>query len=216
VNLQNGTLHVTYRKPIVYQAQETLLLTQSGFPYGAAVQGYAPAAVSGAPAVPLGDPNRLATLASLYTEIVNGDQIRRMTLGPNADTSQIAIQASTVVANDGSGPALPMLAINAIAYSPTAAVATARRASGALATYLKQSQTQGGIAVQRRVLLQVVDYPRKATVLKARKKTVPIVLFLLVMLMTLGLAFVLEHLRPQPRVSSSRSAGIPVVLPNDA
>jgi hypothetical protein len=48
-------------------------------------------------------------------------------------------------------------------------------------------------------MLQTVDMPtpEKAVIFKGRSKTMPILVFVLVMVATMGLAFLLENLRPR-------------------
>jgi hypothetical protein len=62
-----------------------------------------------------------------------------------------------------------------------------------------RQQAQADIPDKQRVVLQVFSAARNATVVSGRKKTLPIVIFLSVLLATIGLAFVLENLRPRLR-----------------
>ena len=49
-------------------------------------------------------------------------------------------------------------------------------------------------------MLQVVNPPQPPVVVAPRKKTLPIVVFMMVMAATLGTAFVLENVRPAVRI----------------
>ena len=50
------------------------------------------------------------------------------------------------------------------------------------------------------MLLQALPQPYKVTVASARKKTVPIVVFMTVILATIGLILALENIRPSVRL----------------
>ena len=59
------------------------------------------------------------------------------------------------------------------------------------------------------MVLEQVLRPRNAEIFQPRSKTMPIVIFLAVMFATVGLAFLLENLRPRAR------PGEPVELAHD-
>jgi hypothetical protein len=92
---------------------------------------------------------------------------------------------------------LPLLAITADASSPGRAVTLARRAARAFQAFIVDQQNAANIKPGSRVQLLVVNHPKQATLATARKKTLPAVIFLTILSATLGLAFVLENLRPR-------------------
>ncbi len=65
------------RTTTVYGSSATLLITQSGFPWGSAVQQYALPGRKGQDPVPAGDLTRLTALANLYVQLANSDVIKR-------------------------------------------------------------------------------------------------------------------------------------------
>ncbi len=111
------------------------------------------------------------------------------------------VQAVPLVATNGSDAALPMVAVRGLSTSPEKAVVVAQRASAAFQEYLEAEQGRGGIPSEQRVVLNEVRHPSLATavLLEGRSKTIPIVVFLTVMLAFVGLAFILENLRPREK-----------------
>ena len=73
----------------------------------------------------------------------------------------------------------------------------AQRAMNGFLRYLEREQARSGIPTRQRVVLQVVKQPNKVLLLRGRPKTLPIVIFLAVLLATFGIAFMLENLRPR-------------------
>ena len=113
-----------------------------------------------------------------------------------------------------SGTALPYIDLSGVAASPKDAADVARRGTQALQRYIVQQQADADIPPSDRVSLQVLSPPQPATVATGHKKTLPIAVFLGTMILVLGLAFVLENLRPavrptrvtgiQPRLEAER------------
>lgn len=184
-----------------YQSKSTLLVTQSGFPWGRAAEQFVPSGRSAAPATPTGDQTRLTNLASLYSQLANSDQVHAIVAQSGPIDGQITA-APIVPTFSSTGPTLPLLTITAVADSPRAATSLARRESAALQTYLRSHQDDAHIADSNRVLVQVLRQPGGATVAQGPKLTLPIFIFLAVMIPVIGLAFVLENLRPRIRVVS--------------
>jgi hypothetical protein len=75
--------------------------------------------------------------------------------------------------------------------------------------YIVQQQVANRIPAKKRVVLQVITSANKhnTTLAAGRKKTTPIVIFLTVLLAAVGLAFVLENLRPRVRSLPSDEEG---------
>jgi len=89
-----------------------------------------------------------------------------------------------------------------IPTSPKLANVLAERATGKFLRYLRHSQAAAHISPESRVVIQILNHATKATLVGSRKKTVPIIVFLLVMILTCGLALVLENVRPAVIVAS--------------
>jgi hypothetical protein len=85
----------------------------------------------------------------------------------------------------------------------------ARRSSAALRGYLEEQQAANQVPDSDRVVLEEVLQARKAGIYQPRSKTMPIVIFLAVGFATMGLAFLLENLRPRHRDPEAQSADLP-------
>ena len=92
--------------------------------------------------------------------------------------------------------------IAGLAHTPRDASRIADHASEALKAYVAQDQASA--SPRQKVFLQTLSEPTNPVVSKGRTLTLPIVLFLSVLVATLGLAFILENLRPRSRASTLR------------
>ena len=186
----------------IYQASANLFVTEPGFPWGSAVQTYTPAG-KGASS-PTGDLGRLTSLANLYAQLANSDEIKAIAAHRSPREGKITATEMYYTSPGFYTSALPIVTIAGAALTPSGAIATAQAGANALMGYLRQQQRAAGIPKAHRVVLQEILRPRKTTVLNPTKKTLPVVVFLTVMLAVLGLAFVLENLRTVPEAVALR------------
>lgn len=191
----NHGVSVKYRKPQYFKADSILLVTQQGFPWGQAVQAYV-AGKGTAPPVPFGDQTRLTNLAQLYAQYANSDDVQRLLMRDGRIKGVAAAQPMITNANVGA-PTLPLIDLSATTTSASSAKELARRATSALQRYITAQQNSARIPSADRVVVQQLQRPQKAVIVQGRKKTLPVLVWLVVMLAVLGLAFVLENLRPQ-------------------
>lgn len=205
-----STHGVHYRQPETWQVQSTLLITQKGFTFGRSVLPMAipPAAANKVETVvpKWGDEGRLSGLALLYSRLATSDtvmrQIRRS--GPLHGT----VFASPVYTSDASNAGtLPLLQISGYSTTPALAGSLAKRAADAFTAYLRDSQAAARIPDTQRVLVEVVNQPRRPILVAGRKKTVPMLIFVAMISITIGLAFLLENLRPRVR-EAAHPAGV--------
>ena len=195
-----GSPGIEYRQKEQWVSRAMLLITEPKFPEGRSVfEQLVPPASSDAPqdyAPPFANPERFITLANLYGVLATSDPVRQLMLkdGPVNGVIESA-PASTV---NGSA-SLPLLSIGGIATTPSQARRLASRAVNAFLLYLETKQAKSGIPKSQRVVLQVIRQPVRVELLRGRPKTLPIVIFLTVLLLTAGIAFVLESLRPRVR-----------------
>ena len=115
------------------------------------------------------------------------------------------IESAPVFTVNGSA-SLPLLSIGGISTSPAGARRLASRAVDAFLRYLETEQVRSGIPKSQRVVLQVIKQPVKVELLRGRPKTLPLMIFLTVLLVTAAIAFVLENLRPRVRSVSEEAA----------
>jgi hypothetical protein len=199
----------TYRQTELWTSSTRLLVTQQGFPWGRllaqdpSLDAQAEAQRLG---IPLADPNRLNNLTILYAELATSDTVLRQMRRDGPIIGKII--ATPVVVQDGRYT-LPLIDLVAISTSPRAAMDLSLRSATAFQNYLTQQQRANSVPDKDKVVVQRVQRPRGAEIFQPRSKTMPLVIFLAVMFATVGLAFLLENLRPRAR------PGEPVELTHD-
>jgi hypothetical protein len=195
----------------VWLSASTLFVTQEGFPWGRTIfDETVKVAGSGdeETVVPrFGDPGRYSGLATLYVELAKGDEVRRAfrAKAPRG----VTYQPEVVKSSDG-GSVLPMIYMKGFGPTPRLAEAAANLAADEFRTYLASEQAQARIAKDRRVSVVVTSRAIPAELVEPRSIVRPIFLFLLALMGTIGLAFVLENLRPASRRSATEVR--PVVM----
>jgi hypothetical protein len=176
---------LTHRQEVTWQSAEMLQLTQPGCEY--------------CRAVPAETTNLawLTTLTTVYAQIANGDALRRQVfLGrPRTDANYIAAPVQDPVTPGQS----QFLTFAGTATSPVEAVRIARRATSTFLNYLDTQSQDAGVSRNERVVLKVVTKARLATarVVEDRKKTIPIIVFLSILVMTFVVTYALENLYPR-------------------
>jgi hypothetical protein len=206
---------MSYREPELWSSNLRLLVTQSGFPEGRlyaqkpvkpgeeATTDETPPADSDAP---VADPNRFNALAILYAELAASDPVRQVMRRAGPVRGRIV---ATALRDERSGTLLPLIDLAAVSTSPKAAIMLALRGANALNTFLQEQQRTNNVPVADRVVVQTIVQPRGALIFQPRSKTMPIVIFLVVMFAIVGLAFLLENLRPRVRnADGARETGI--------
>ena len=201
---------VSYRQSEVFQADTLLLVTQRGFPQGRTVIPGGPAtgttSTSPANATAYADPARFASLAALYAQLANSDPVQTaIQKGMTHQERLTETLQATASVPDPSNPngVLPFVDMQGLAESPATAKALSTRGANVLQGYIEGQQAANGIGPDDRVLLEVVKRPGKVLVVSGRKKTLPIAVFLTVLIAAIGAAFVLENVRPRPVVRRS-------------
>lgn len=182
------------RAPLKYASNATLLVTQPGFPWGSAVQQYTN---GGSGSTLVGDMGRLTGLANLYVQLANSDLIKTRVVRQSRLAGTISATQNYSFSPSLYSTALPILTITGTSDSPANAIAITRTGVDALKGYIEQQQRAASIDAQKRVVVQQLQSPRKTLVVNPTKKTLPVVVFLTVMLAVVGLAFALENLRPR-------------------
>ena len=186
ISFVHGKPTLTYRKALTYESGGTVLITQRGFPWGSLS-----ADASGV--------GRLTSLASFYAQLASSDAVKARLHLPAGEAGGVSAKP-VVDLTTGYGVALPMIEIVGFSTSSKGAVDIATGATQAFISYVAQRQQAAGISPRDRVVLQVMNPPQFGAVVAPRKKTLPIMIFMLVMSATIGLAFMLENLRPSVRV----------------
>jgi hypothetical protein len=190
-----GAPTLRYREQEKWTSSTTLLVQPPGFTWGETSAG------------DLSVVNAYGSLALLYAKLATSDAVKRIVLrdGP---IKPAKIDASYVsqAPGDPTGAPLPLISITATAPSKRLATSAATRQTTAFVKYLFDQQTQNQIPPSKRVRVKLVQSAQPPVLLKGRSKTLPIVVFLTVMLAVVGLAFMLENMRPRVRAVQQEDA----------
>lgn len=193
----SGSPRLSYRASEQWASSATLLITEARFPEGRSVFEQAIPPVSKDEiqtfAPQFADPNRFAGLATLYAELATSDAVRR-TMLRDGPLNGVAEATPVTLAN---GNPLPLLTVGAIASTPIGAIALAHRAVRAFREHVESQQRSSGIPVDQRVVIEVINQPGNAALLRGRPTTLPVLVFLTVFLAFVSIAFILENLRPR-------------------
>jgi hypothetical protein len=188
VNMQ-GPKHFQYRQGLLWADDVTLLVAPQGFPWGAQSFGIS------------ADPQKYASLATIYANLATSDEVKQIVLrdGP-VDFFKEPMLAAFVPysTQNSSSPPLPLITLEAQAATLERVIELAKRETKAFLQFLTTQQATNKIPDKQRVLVRVIKGDQ-VRLLKKRSKTTPIMIFMLVSMATLGLAFLLENLRPRVR-----------------
>jgi len=201
VDFDSGLPTFQPRKAELWQSQANVFLTEGGFPAGRRTIPLVTKVIGGETvAVPLyNDPGRFASLSSLYARLAQSDQVRAIIekQGKLRGLFQ-AVPTTDTTLRSGT---LPIVSLFGKASTPGAAQATVTRGLEAFLTYVRSQQRAARIPENQRVQLRVLNAPQPAVLVEPRKKTLPFVVFLAVMVAAIGLVFILENAaRSRPHV----------------
>jgi hypothetical protein len=201
VSFASGSPTFKYRDAEQWDSVSTLFVTSQKFPWGSVLppqsQEVIPGAVAEQEAVGV-DPAHLTSLAGLYARLATSDPVLRLMARSGPITG--LIQAEPLAAGkDNSGDSLPMIGLSAISTSAPAAHQLATRHVNAFVRFLEQRQDEAQIPPEERVVVEIVQQPMAPVLIEPRKKTRAVIVFLAVMIAVVGLAFVLENVRPRVR-----------------
>jgi hypothetical protein len=207
----DGTPKLVHRQDNTWLSASTLLVTQSGFPWGRAIldetiKGADEAAPGEIRQGRFADPARYSGLAALYSRLAVADEVRaevQRGSGPGQHYDAEVVQEAS------SQTVLPMIYIKGYGPTPQAAEDVADRASLVFRRYLRNLQDKSGILPDKRVVVSVTQKAGTTVLFQKRSTVRPIMLFLLVMMAFLALAFTLENLRPRERRDEQRDVWEP-------
>ena len=183
----------TPRKAEIWQSQANLFLTEGGFPAGRRTIPFVTKVIAGETvAVPrFNEPGRYAGLANLYARLAESDQVRQLI----EKNGPLRGQFRATPLADPDGDPLPMVSLFGTADTAARAEATVARGLEGFVAYLGAQQRAARIPANERIELRVVNAPKSAVLLDPRKKTLPVVVFLSVLIAAIASAFVLENAR---------------------
>lgn len=217
VGFAHGKPSLAFRQQQQWVSYTTLFVTQRGFPWGRSIidtSSGSPttSADTGSADQQFADPGRFASLAILYSQLATSDPVRQIMLrhGPVTGT----VEADAILSRTGLSDALPLVQIAAIDAKPGQSLALAHRVTDAFRTFIEQQQEANAIPPKQRVIVTVLNAPLKPKLLAGRSLTVPIVVFMSVLIVVLGVALILENVRP--RVQAVPSEGPEAASASDA
>lgn len=191
--------HIAYRQDEQWVSYSTLFVTQQGFPWGRNIldtTSPAQEARTKQSEKLYADPSRFSSLAVLYSRLATSDQVRAIMLKKGPIDGEI--DAAPVLASANAfADALPLVQIAAIAKTPTAAIKLVEGTTQAFRQFLERQQQLNAIPSEQRVIVTVIKRADKPKLLAGRSMTLPIVVFMIIMLLVCGIAFVLENWRPK-------------------
>lgn len=203
VSFAGGKPSISYRQSETWRSTTQLFITQGGFPWGRTVLPYKTAQTpTGTQIVPsdFADPNRLSNLSYYYAQFANSDEVHQLVASRTRGirgfvTAQALLDESTRFS-------LPFVDIQGRARTPQEATTLANAGATAFKDYMTRQQVAAGIPTVQRVTLSVTSRANGAVLVVGRRKTTPVVIFLTTMLAAIGLAFILENLRPRVQLVS--------------
>ena len=183
----------SYRKPNLWSSAVTVQLTQQGFPEGRVLEK---------------DDRRgaLIQLAPLYAQLVNTKQVRERMRELGPIKGKVGVQP---VIDQNRSVDLPLIQIASFAYTGSAAATRVKRQSDAFIDYIAQQQVANVRTRQPRAS-QGGDGPTAPAIVVPRKITLPVIVFLSMLIVTGGLILTLENLggaAPPARRSRRRRCG---------
>jgi hypothetical protein len=194
--------NLQYRQKQQWASYTTLFVTQQGFPWGSLGNQTGTTTTSAnktANSTPV-DPARLISLAVIYSQLIPSDQV--LSIMRQSGPINGTVIAAPLTDPGNTSDVLPLISIAGLSDTPADATALAARATAAFRAYLIAQQASSNIAPADRVVISVVNRPGHLKLLVDRSKTLPIVVFLTVVLATVAICFIMENLRPRLRIVS--------------
>jgi DNA-binding CsgD family transcriptional regulator len=205
-----GTDGITYRTPELWISESRLFVSQPGFRWGRTIPGTvkgAPGAATNPELAEAGE-DRLTKLAGIYASLATSDEIAPRGIAKARSSSRILAEQEL----DATDDPLPVIRVSGVASTPARAAGLADDAAAGLRRYLSHRQQANDVLPRERVELQTLNRANAHTakLFEPRSKTLPVFIFLTVMTATIGLALVLENLRPRARGVEDESPGLMV------
>lgn len=202
--LSGSGVDLKWRSQAVYTTKSRLLVTQPGFPLGRTTLPGVVAGQNGTAQtttqdkntdpskVDFADPSRFSYLAIVYSYLAQSEPVRAL-IHPKPAPDDLSV----VYQGTQNGDALPLLEITTKGASPAAVQELNFKAIQALRGYLDQQLTEAGVPEAQRVSLQTLNPPDLGSLSSGRTPTVSAVVFILVLVGTLLLVYILENLYPR-------------------
>lgn len=182
---------LTPRKAEVWQSEAQVILTEGGFAAGSRAQ--------------FPNAGRFSGLSTLYARLAESDEV--LALIETEEKLPGLFQAAPITDNVA-GP-LPIVALLGKGDTASAAEITLSRGMKGFFKYVGQKQVEADIPPRQRIRLEVLNAPDSATLIQPRKKTLPVVVFLAVMIAAIAIIFTLENAARRPGASPAAALPLP-------
>jgi hypothetical protein len=140
---------------------------------------------------------RLTNLAIIYANWVDTDAVRKNMLRGGRIPGRV--EAAPIPAIQGEAEVLPIISIAGISRTPELSREITTRAMQSLRQYIFDQQEAAKVPKDARVVMPVIKSAGDTKLMTPRSKTLPIVVFMTVMITVIVLAFILESIRPRRR-----------------
>jgi hypothetical protein len=182
---------LTPRVKPVYQSQLSIMITEPGFPIGSVAEANATDSFSA-----------LASLTSLYVGLGNSQAFSSAAKRAAPFTQTVVAAPSFETLPSGYEVPIPVMTLTATADTPGHATVAATSAGVVFKQMVAKQQAEERIPKGQRIVLDELA-TSKPLETGGAKKTLPVLVFLIIMVGVVALALILENLRP--RVSSADS-----------
>ena len=209
VDFSSGTPTLTEREQPSYSAQGRLLITDQSASHLRVAITKLQAVTSDAEGTPrllpvtsAPDIGTLVAAANLYPSLIESDEvaeIRESTFGPN--DGEIKAQALHAIASPSrfAPSRIPVIQLIAVADSPKKATALVTHTGTAFNRWLSQRQQQSGVKPSERVVVVALQTPKSADAFGGASSTLPVLVFGVVLMAFVALAFLFDRMFPRRR-----------------
>jgi hypothetical protein len=172
---------ITPRFGEVWQSEAQLLIGQSDYPYRQPAEATEPS-------------RALGSLSPIYANLATGNIVQaeiraRLGRGGSVKASEdVDLAASSF---------LPFVNFVATAPTPTEATKFARGAVSIFEAYVARQQAAAGVPPSRSVQLSIVDSGADPKLVEGHKLSIPLLVFVAILIGTVALALVRENIRPR-------------------
>jgi capsular polysaccharide biosynthesis protein len=163
----------------VWQSESQLLIAQAGFPYRQSAEATEPA-------------RSMGSLSPIYANLANGGLVQaeiRRQFGP---TGSVKAQEDVDLA---AATFLPFVTFTATAPAPGEATRLANGAASVFKAFVARQQAATGVPAARRIQLAVVEPGTNAKLVEGHKLSIPILVFVAILIGTIALILIRENLR---------------------
>jgi hypothetical protein len=206
LDLSAGSPKIKQRGTEQWASYSTIFVTQKGFPWGR-VNGDPNAVLPSQAQGGFANPSRYIGLAAIFANLADSDQVRQVLRRSGPLYGKI--EATPLTALNDPTDVLPLISIVGLADTARRAEALVGREARALTQYVAEQQDRNKIRDQNRIELQIVKEPTKAKLIAGPSKTLPILVFLVVIAATCAVAFILENLNPRLKIAERSPSELP-------